>query len=58
MTVLDTFIFEKVAIKTEGAMPRTKSNKGLFSTQRQVTLMVENGLGKITWEGGAKKPFC
>ena len=41
MTVLDTCKFENVAIKTEGARPRTKSNKGLFSTQRQVTLMAE-----------------
>ena len=36
--VLDTCMFEEVAIKSGGTMPRTRSNMGCFSTQGQVTL--------------------
>ena len=39
MPVLNTYKLEEVAINTEGAMPRTKSNMGpFFSTQGQVAL--------------------
>ena len=38
MPVQHTCKFEEVAIKTDSAMPRTRSNMGLFSTQGQVTL--------------------
>ena len=38
MPVLHTCRFEEVAIKIDSAMPRTRSNMGLFSTRGQVTL--------------------
>ena len=38
MSLLKTCKFEKVAIKNEGVMPRTRSNIGFLSTQEQVTL--------------------
>ena len=38
MPVLDNCMFEEVAIKSEGTMPRTRSNMGTFSTQGQITL--------------------
>ena len=37
MPVLENCKFKDVAIKTEGTMPRTRSNMGFYSIQGQVT---------------------